>query len=119
MTPRERLLATKPKHTPIEIDGAKYTIRQISAREREYLMGVTQKANESEDYTLYRERLTAVFLGDEQGARLFDDTDEDAKKISELPAPLLDPVFFAGLRQNGLSKEALEDAKKDSPSILN
>ena len=56
-----------------------------------------------------RGTLAALCCCDEKGARLF--SDDDAPELGRLGARGLDRVYDAAARLNGLSKEAVEEAR--------
>lgn len=95
----------RPLHIP-EWDCTVY-IRTMSAGERDRYEAA-QLANPYQDA---RARLAAETVTDAEGTKLF--TPEDVAALSQKSCKALDRIFAVAFRQNGISKEDIEELKKN------
>ena len=90
-----------PKTEPVKIGEHTIYVREVSALAR----GKFESANEEADFNAtIRPRWVAMTACDEQGDLLFDDGDIEA--IGQMPLSIVNAIFDAALRINGLGKEA-------------
>jgi hypothetical protein len=65
----------------------------------------------------FRARLLVKCVTDDTGARIF--TDDEAAKLGEQPADVLDRVFAVAQQVNGMTQKDVEDLAKNSDSAPN
>lgn len=106
------------KPLPFDFPGVEgVTIRAIGSDERDYLelSRVPQRKGQNVDLKQYRSMHVAVFLGDENGERVYDDSQNSLNEIGKWTGTLVDEIFELGLTHNKMKMgEALEEAKKNS-----
>ena len=117
---REELLTRareKRPLLPITVWGKDLFIRRMSGRERDaYESSLVQVKGKSRSVNLVnlRARLAVLCLVDEEGKRVF--TDGDADELGLGDCVELDKIYTAAREHNGLDKEELDDAEKNSLS---
>lgn len=140
---RDDILGFKPpdRFRPIEAFGKNLSVRVLHGWERDLYESSRQVINfEAEgrrpkmdarmNLHNIRARLVVLALGDEDGNRVFDGTtldrhgnlvfnEPEVRAVGELDGRELDKVFEAASRLNGLNREALEDAEKNSGPARN
>jgi len=90
--------------------GGEVMIREITAGEYDRLQVMTQNALDSKaDETKIRANWVAAFLSDEEGARLFKDS--EVSKVSAMGAKAIDRIYDAGQLFNALDES--EDLEKN------
>jgi hypothetical protein len=103
-----------PKPVRVEVptlDGAVY-VRMLTAAEKDrfeaasvrYVDGKAEACLEN-----VRARLVGLCACNEGGGRLF--TDDDVDSLGDLPASLIDPIFEAAQKVNGMGRSREEAAK--------
>lgn len=97
MNPRDAVLGAPQQFEPIEVFGGKYTVRFITGAERDAIK-LWQKNNPPPDSFGFRELLVAIFLGDENGARIFKDSDMEILKSANCVD--MERIGMVGLRLN-------------------
>ncbi len=96
----------------------KWSIRKITGRERAQILDASAKCrntgegalSEGEKDRIWAATLTAMFLGNESGDRIFDDA--SINEASDLPYLIQEDVNGKGLTLNGLKPDSVEDEKK-------
>ena len=63
-----------------------------------------------------RERLVASALCDEDGAQVFPDTEAGWKALAKRNTLVVERLFDKAIERNGLNKQAVDDAEKNSES---
>ena len=104
------------------VDGAEFHVREMTAAER----GVVEMARHKQtkdakgkvvdvsyDLTADRERVVVRCLCDEKGNRVLED--DDAAAVSQLPSDLIDALYTAAKKVNGLDRDRDEELEKNSP----
>jgi hypothetical protein len=115
---RAALQAIKRREVSVpfpDID-AEFRLRELSGTERDkFEMSAFRDENGKRVVdTLYlRARLVALCLVDDDGRRLFND-DEITQLSDELPASVVNTLFAAAQKLNGLDAGAAEEAEKNS-----
>ncbi len=89
-------------HKPIEIEGGNFTARQLKSSERNQIISLGEKATPDERSSL----LISLFLGDENGNRIF--ADPKAPEINDISSVIQDKIIEAGNSVN------FPDAQKKS-----
>jgi hypothetical protein len=94
--------------------GGDILVRTISGTERDAFEETMSPsaANGRPNMRNVRARFVALVAVDEAGDRLFQD--KDAEALGKKSAAALDRVFVAGWKLNRMSKQAIEDAEKNS-----
>lgn len=105
---RDSILRSPQKFEPFVAFDAQLSIRVISGRERDLISAMYA---DGAPQAHRHDRLAALFLGDENGKRVFEDTDKDIEIISGMDNLELQRIVTAGLKLNRLSKES-DDEKK-------
>jgi len=94
-------------------------IRTIDGAERERFFSQLERAkgpDEEANYKNYTASLVALCVGDESGKRVFDDKDIEA--LAKKSAQVLTRVALMCQKHNGLTKEDVEEAVKNSARAL-
>lgn len=90
--------------TGLEREQFESTVYTINNEDAEHPQVVMTNDN-------YRAKLCAFCMVDDDGTRLFSET--DIPDLSGKSAIALDRVFFAAQRLNGLTKDAIKEARKN------
>ncbi len=95
-------------------EGTKLTIRALTKPERDWLATAIPKSPEERD-AMPKDvqdqrgmKMIAMFLGDENGNRIF--SDEETEAIAKIPIPAQARILNAGLNLNSIG--SLEEEKK-------
>ncbi len=103
--------------------GGEVKVRMLTARERtQFEQAVTSGRGQNRDVNMriFREKLLALVLVDEQGNRLFNDQDqEDLEIISGKSASACERVVDVAMRMNGLSRRDVESLTGNSETTEN
>lgn len=104
---KEKLLKSVFKSEEIEIDGDKYLVKELSAKdgtayENSLYKIVGDKVVPQTDHVMTR--LVLMTLCDLEGTRVFDD--KDLNLVGELPASVINQIFEVSARLNGLDKKS-------------
>ena len=95
------------KELPIPEWGCTVFIRTMSAGERDRY----EAAHLANPYLDARARLAAETVCDEAGNKLF--SPEDVAALSQKSCKALDRIFAVAMRHNGVSKEDIDELKKN------
>lgn len=112
---REEILAKRNvrQRVPVEVPGfgtlhvAKFTARDRDRFEEIVTGGIPGKVN----LRNVRAQVATLLAVNEDGTRLFQDSDADA--IGELDSDAVQAIIDAGFKLNGLNADSLEDAVKN------
>lgn len=109
----EILAAAKFREERVEVGGVSFKVREFSGAERDaYEQGMVTRTADGKreaNMTNMRAKLVAPSLVSDEGERDF-----DVDFVAALPASMLDPLFAAAQRVNGLGAEAVDTAVKNS-----
>jgi hypothetical protein len=100
-------------------EGAVVCVRQFSAADRGKLEVLGTRFREKKAYDevpKVRLMTCALAMCNDEGERLFQTTDADLDEIGKMPAAVVDRIFEAAARMNGLEKKATEEQEKNSVS---
>lgn len=106
------LLSIKPAVTSVEVPGGTVHVRQFSAGDRAKLLTIGKDIEETGNHTAFLVHTVILAVCDQDGRRLYQEADYD-RLAEHVPAPVLDAIAEAALRVNGMTKDAVEDAKKN------
>ncbi len=96
-------------------EGSLVYVRSFSAAERSKLEVLGARFRETKNYDdtpKLRLLTVALSLCDEQGTRMFDESELDL--IAQLPAVVVDRIFEAAGRINGLDAKKAQELEKNS-----
>jgi hypothetical protein len=114
---RARLRAIQRKTAVVSIEGADYTVIEMLGIERdrfEVAAFKVSKGGEREvDVINLKARLVALSLLDDDGTRVYKD-EEIGELNAELSASVIQSLFEAAQKLNGLGVTAVSDAAKNS-----
>lgn len=119
---REAILTAKDREKKVEVDvsewwGGMVYVRVISGFERDRFedqMYQRRGKDTSINMQNFRARLCVLCIVDEQGKRLFSDT--DITELGSKAAPALAKIYDVASKLNGFSKEDVEELTKNSES---
>jgi len=96
---------------PIDLSewGGAGFIRILSGTERDAIEA--EHAEGNKDLQNFRARFAVKVLSNENGERLFEDS--DAKALGKKSGLVLDRIMVAGLRVNGFSEDEIEELEKN------
>lgn len=107
-----RSAAKRFKTKLVKIDGlGDVYIREVTAKQYNRIMNLSNKVSKQETDVFFTE-LAAYFLSDEDGHRLFNDT--QISEIADLNGPVIKEIVELGLDFNGMGKEETEELEKNS-----
>lgn len=93
--------------------GGEVIVQELTGGERdafEQLISEKKQGNGSIDFKGIRATLVALSVVDESGQKIF--TKDDIDELDGKSAKALDAIFEVSQKLSGMSKEAIEDAKK-------
>jgi hypothetical protein len=114
MLKRDEILSkTKLKTEKISVEewGGEVIISSMSGTMRDSWEQMLREKDSDGKIISPRAKLVAFTVVDEKGERVF--TDKDVVSIGKLSSSSLDKVTNVAMRLNGLSEDAVEDAKKN------
>lgn len=121
MFTKEQILSANCQPEPVEIDvnGQRDVVyvRGMSGTERdiwEQTIFEERKASGDSVYPHYRASLVVKTACDKDGSRLF--SDDDIKKVSKLPASVIEPIHDKGAKLSGITAGDAEALAKNSQS---
>jgi len=91
--------------------GGKIFLRVISSRERDAIEQEISNAKGTANLQNIRAKMVIRAVSDADGKRVFSDADADL--VGDMPAPLVGKIFDAACKHNGMTGEAVEDARKN------
>lgn len=98
-----------------EWDDAVVRVRVMESDDRDWFEQTIHNATKNGKVAAhFRAMVLVVTICDEKGQRIF--KEHEAAKIGKLPSDGVDRVFDVAARLNGLSKDAGEEAEKNSES---
>ncbi len=114
---RSLLESARRKTVDVEVDDVgTFTLREMSGTERDRFEDGTfsEKDGKRTVNTLYlRARLVALCLVDENGSRMYQDAEVELLSDA-VPSSVLNKIFDAAQKLNGLDPAAIEAAAKNS-----
>lgn len=112
MHTKESLTALKSRVEKVEVGGDYVFIRSMSVAERDTWEQLLLKSREGGKVSdKFRASLLVRCICDENGKRLFEDSDIDC--VANLPADDGDRLYDVGARLAGITKEAVEEIAKN------
>jgi len=97
--------------------GGSVFVRSLMGTERDTFENVIAREGVDEAADNFRARLSALCMSDESGERLF--SDDDATALGKKSAKALSRVFDVAMELNGMGKEQLDTAEKNSEANPN
>lgn len=116
---KEKILATKPPREAVQwLDGDVVYVSAMSGRARDAFeleqVSLTDGGNDFSHLSNVRARLLVKCLVDEDGNRLFEDS--DAESLGEVWCAPLDAAMEVAKRLNAYTQADLEELEKNSAS---
>lgn len=116
MLNKQAFLGIKPAVKKVEVPewGDHVFVKKFSAAERVKFLQATG-ADEEGVAVFYNQmvRLLLLCLSDENGNRIFDDTDEDFEILNSKDVSILEKIFNEAMQFNGIGVEQEKDAIKN------
>lgn len=115
MSLRDQILAADDrKIEPIDIPewpGGPFYLRVWSGDERDQWESDSRTADNKLNMQHFRARVCVLSLTDDKGVRIF--ADADVAKVGEKSALVLDRIFDAARKLNGLGQDAIDGREKN------
>jgi len=114
MLKREDILSkTKLRQEPVTVEewGGDIIVSEMTGDARDEWEQILRKKDKSGNVVSARAKLIVFTVVDEKGVRLF--TEADIPAIGKLSSEALEKICLVALRLNGLSAEAVDEAKKN------
>jgi len=120
LTSRDSILAAMRRRiTKVEVEGlGTVCIRSLSGAQRARLADLFKTAGgeqtQEDSQREIQARIVSRVVVDENGVRLFGDTEDELAIVADMDAKVLDDLTFAGMKASGLKTDGVADAVKNS-----
>ncbi len=111
MTLRDRILSAKPKGKSVEIESVGLVF--ISQMTGEEFIALQKLREGTEDTTEFAISAIQSCLKDEDGKRVFGDSEAEKTLVKSLPYHVISRIFSEILKINSFTDETVSEAKKN------